>query len=60
MKHVCVCVIGACLAAVLPAAGASPPIRGFGVDETLDRDAVLAPALDRARLTAPSCRSSSG
>ena len=28
-----------------------PTLRGIGVDETLDRDAVLAPALDRARLT---------
>ncbi len=35
---------------VAAAATAAPPVRGVGVDETLDRDAVLAPALDRARL----------
>jgi len=39
------------LAAAL-AAAAPPPLKGIGIDETLDRDAVLAPALDRARLNA--------
>jgi len=34
-----------------PAAAAPPAVRGIGVDETLDREAVLAAALDRARLT---------
>ncbi len=35
-----------------PLAAAAPPtLKGIGIDETLDRDAVLAPALDRARLT---------
>lgn len=37
------------LAAAPPALAAPPPLRGFGVDETLDADAVLAPALDRAQ-----------
>ncbi len=38
------------LAAALAAAG-PPTLKGVGIDETLDRDAVLAPALERARLT---------
>jgi hypothetical protein len=38
------------LAATL-AAATPPALKGIGVDETLDHDAVLAPALDRARLT---------
>jgi hypothetical protein len=51
MKQLCACVIGTWLAAALPAAGAPPPLRGFGVDETLDRAAILAPALDRVQLS---------
>jgi hypothetical protein len=49
MRHFCACIIGAWLAAA-PAAAAPPAIRGIGIDETLDRDAVLAAALDRAKL----------
>jgi hypothetical protein len=41
------------LAAASQVRGAPPTIKGIGIDETLDRDAVLAPALDRARLSAP-------
>ncbi|MBE3135081.1 MAG: hypothetical protein IMZ55_16565, partial [Acidobacteria bacterium] len=51
MKQLCACIIGTWLAAALPAAGAPPPVRGFGVDETLDRGAILAPALDRVQVS---------
>ena len=50
MRQFCAGLIGAWLAAA-PAAAAPPAVRGIGVDETLDREAVLAAALDRARLT---------
>jgi hypothetical protein len=42
----------ACLASVLPAAGAPPILRGLGIDETLDGIAILAPALDLAHVKA--------
>jgi len=51
MKQLCACLLGTWLAAAVPAAAAPPPLRGFGADETLDQEAVLAPALDRARLS---------
>jgi hypothetical protein len=52
MKRLAAFAIVAWLAATASALGASPTIRGMGIDETLDKDAVLAPALDRARLGA--------
>jgi len=51
MKQMCACLLATWLAAAAPAAAAPPPLRGFGADETLDRGAVLAPALDRARMS---------
>ena len=50
MKRILALTAIAWLAATL-AAATPPALKGIGVDETLDRDAVLAPALDRARLT---------
>jgi hypothetical protein len=53
MKHLGALVVGAWLATVLPALGAPPSIlKGLGVDETLDKEAILGPALDRIRLGA--------
>ncbi|HEX7486302.1 MAG TPA: sigma-E factor regulatory protein RseB domain-containing protein [Vicinamibacterales bacterium] len=52
MKPLGAFVIVVSLAAVAPAFGELPRLRGLGVDETLDNQAVLAPALDRARLGA--------
>jgi hypothetical protein len=52
MKHLCGAVIGVWLAIAVPALGAPPPLRGLGVDETLDKGPILAPALDRARVGA--------
>jgi hypothetical protein len=50
MKWILALTLTAWLAAAL-AAAAPPALKGIGIDETLDRDAVLATALDRARLT---------
>ena len=52
MKQLHGLIVGLWLAAAVPALGAPAPLRGFGVDETLDKEAILAPALDRARLGA--------
>jgi hypothetical protein len=52
MKQLYGCVIGLWLAAAVPALGAPAPLRGLGIDETLDKDPILAQVLDRARLGA--------
>ncbi len=44
------CVVATCLAASIPALAAPPPVRGLGVDESLDKEPTLAAAIDRARL----------
>ena len=53
MRPALVLAAAAWLAAASLAAGAPQALKGVGIDETLDRDAVLAPALDRVRLAAP-------
>lgn len=52
MKRLSAFAIVAWLASTASALGASQTIKGVGIDETLDKDAVLAPALDRARVGA--------
>jgi hypothetical protein len=54
MRRLLVLAATAWLCASALATAAPPAIRGIGVDETLDRDAVLALALDRARLAGSS------
>lgn len=50
-RHAAAFAIGMWLAAALPVVAATPTLRGLGVDETLDGTAVLAAALDIARVS---------
>ncbi len=50
MKHLFGWLVGLSLAAAVPVLGAPAPLRGLGVDETLDKGPILAPAVDRARV----------
>lgn len=52
MKRLSACLLVAWIASTSSALAASQSIKGVGIDETLDKDAVLAPALDRARVGA--------
>jgi len=52
MMRRCAWVMATWLVAVLPALGAPAGLRGLGIDETLDKEPILGPALDRARLNA--------
>lgn len=45
-------IIGACLTVACPALAAPPAVKGLGVDERLDEEPILAPALERARVAA--------